>query len=65
MTTLASYFNQLLGRLDQSFAGMSRFVADASHELRTPVAVIHGEADVALSNDRRAAEYRNPGDYSG
>ena len=37
---------------------MRRFVADASHELRTPIAVIRGEADVALSHDRGAAEYR-------
>src|SRR3954447_9307470 len=37
---------------------MRRFVADASHELRTPVSIIRGEADVALSRDRPAAEYR-------
>ena len=55
---LAESFNELLGRLDQSFAAMKRFVADASHELRTPLAVIHGEADVALAHDRPAAEYR-------
>ena len=37
---------------------MRRFVADASHELRTPVSVIRGEADVALSQERNA-EYRD------
>lgn len=58
LTTLASSFNELLARIDQSFEGMRRFVADASHELRTPVAVIRGEADVALANDRSATEYR-------
>jgi len=58
LTTLAASFNELLARIDQSFEGMRRFVADASHELRTPVAIIRGEADVALSNDRSAAEYR-------
>ena len=37
---------------------MRRFVADASHELRTPLSVIRGEADVALTQDRSPAEYR-------
>ncbi len=58
LTTLAASFNELLARLDQSFEGMRRFVADASHELRTPIAVIRGEADVALTNERSPAEYR-------
>jgi len=55
---LAAVFNALLARLDHSFDTMRRFVADASHELRTPVAVIRGEADVALSQQRSAGEYR-------
>ncbi len=55
---LVDSFNDLLSRLDQSFEVMRRFVADASHELRTPVSIIRGEADVALSRDRSAAEYR-------
>ena len=58
LAVLAASFNELLARLDQSFEAMRRFVADASHELRTPIAVIRGEADVALSHDRGAAEYR-------
>jgi signal transduction histidine kinase len=48
----------LLARVDDSFESMRRFVAGASHELRTPIAVIRGEADVALSHDRGAAEYQ-------
>src|SRR5262249_58664687 len=55
---LGTAFNELLSRLDQSFETMRRFVADASHELCTPIAVIRGEADVALSHDRPASEYR-------
>src|SRR5579864_1013931 len=55
---LADSFNELLSRLDQSFETMRRFVADASHELRTPIAVIRGEADVALDHDRNSAEYK-------
>jgi len=58
LAVLAASFNELLSRLDQSFDHMRRFVADASHELRTPISIIRGEADVALSHDRSAAEYR-------
>jgi heavy metal sensor kinase len=59
LRVLVDSFNDLLSRLDQSFEVMRRFVADASHELRTPVSVIRGEADVALSRDRPAGEYRD------
>jgi len=55
---LSSSFNELLSRLDQSFDHMRRFVADASHELRTPISIIRGEADVALAHERGAAEYK-------
>ncbi len=58
LTALEASFNELLGRIDLSFEGMRRFVADASHEIRTPVAVIRGEADVALAKDRGVGEYR-------
>ena len=53
---LAQSFNELLDRLDRSFEQQRRFVADASHELRTPVAILYGEADVALSQQSRAPE---------
>jgi two-component system OmpR family sensor kinase len=55
---LARVFNELLGRLDNSFASMKAFMADASHELRTPLAVIRGEVDVALERSRAAEDYR-------
>ena len=56
---LAQSFNNLLDRLDQSFERQQRFMADASHELRTPVAILRGEAEVALSQPtRRSEEYR-------
>ena len=56
---LARIFNDLLSRLDESFAQQKRFMADASHELRTPVAVVCGESEVALSQPtREETEYR-------
>jgi two-component system, OmpR family, sensor kinase len=53
---LALTFNQLLERLEVSFEQQRRFMADASHELRTPVAILRGEAEVTLSQPARSAE---------
>jgi heavy metal sensor kinase len=53
---LAGSFNALLDRLDHSFEQQRRFVADASHELRTPVAILCGEADVTLAQPHRTTE---------
>ena len=53
---LARSFNSLLDRLSQSFERQQRFMADASHELRTPVAILRGESEVALSQQVRSAE---------
>ncbi len=56
---LANTFNRLLSRLDMSFEQQKRFMADASHELRTPVAIVRGEAEVSLTKDNRGtADYR-------
>jgi heavy metal sensor kinase len=53
---LAGVFNQLLARLDESFEQQRRFMADASHELRTPVSIVRGESEVMLSREGRSAE---------
>jgi heavy metal sensor kinase len=53
---LATAFNDLLGRLDTSFEQQRRFMADASHELRTPVSIIKGEAELALARADRPME---------
>jgi heavy metal sensor kinase len=56
---LALSFNELLDRLSTSFERQKRFVADASHELRTPVAILCGETEVALGKKGRTEqEYR-------
>jgi len=56
---LAASFNELLERVDQSFERQRRFMSDASHELRTPAAILRGESEVALSRtERPAEEYR-------
>jgi len=56
---LAATLNGLLERLQLAFDSQRRFMADASHELRTPIAIIQGEADVALGRrDRSADDYR-------
>ena len=48
----------MLKRLDDSFTRLSQFSADLAHELRTPIANMLGEAQVALTRDRTAADYR-------
>ena len=55
---LGAVLNALLARLERSFAQQRQLVADTSHELRTPVSVIRSEADVTLSRERTADEYR-------
>ena len=59
LVRLAKVVNDLLDRLQRSFEQQKRFMADASHELRTPTAIVRTEADVTLSRDHRAeTEYR-------
>jgi two-component system heavy metal sensor histidine kinase CusS len=56
--TLASAFDEMLNRLEDSFHRLSQFSADLAHELRTPINNLMGEAEVALSRSRTAEEYR-------
>lgn len=51
---LARVINDLLSRMDSAFEQQRRFMADASHELRTPVSIMRAEAEVALSADIRS-----------
>jgi signal transduction histidine kinase len=43
--------------VEQTMETMRRFMADAAHELRTPIAVLRGQAEVALQRDREPQEY--------
>ena len=57
---LAASFNALLDRIRAAAGTQRQFMADASHELRTPVSVIKTAAEVALSRPHRTeAEYRD------
>lgn len=56
---LALTLNEMIGRLDQAFKQQRRFVADASHELRTPVTVIRSITDVALEEPITLEECTN------
>ena len=55
---LAGVLNTTFARLEAAFAQQAQFTADASHDLRTPLAVIITEAQTALARARSADEYR-------
>ncbi|HEX3368874.1 MAG TPA: ATP-binding protein [Candidatus Cybelea sp.] len=55
---LCASFDRMLDRLQEAFARERRFVADASHELRAPLAVLRAETELALRRERTSDEYR-------
>ncbi len=57
LAKLAQSFNAMLDRLNSVFMGQKRLVADASHELKTPLSIIRAQCDVALQRARTAEEY--------
>jgi two-component system heavy metal sensor histidine kinase CusS len=54
---LAETLNAMLERIESSMRRISQFTADASHELRTPVALMRTRAELALRRPRTEAEY--------
>jgi two-component system heavy metal sensor histidine kinase CusS len=59
LADLAVTFNEMLDRLEESFARLARFSSDIAHELRTPVNNLRGEVDLALSRPRTPEQYRD------
>ncbi|HKI48297.1 MAG TPA: ATP-binding protein, partial [Desulfobacteria bacterium] len=55
---LANTFNEMMDRLEKSFAQVRQFSSDASHELRTPLTVLKGQSELVLGKPRSKQEYQ-------
>ncbi len=51
-------FNSFLERLEKAFGIQKNFIANASHEMRTPLTIISGQLEVLLMQERSAEEYK-------
>jgi len=58
MDDLIRTINEMIARIESSFKRMAEFTADTSHELKTPLCAMRGEAEVLLSKVRTAEEYQ-------
>jgi len=58
MDDLIQTINEMIARLESSFKRMAEFTADASHELKTPICAMRGEAEVLLLKERKTEEYQ-------
>ncbi|HRE50907.1 MAG TPA: ATP-binding protein [Flavitalea sp.] len=57
LSQLATTFNELLDRLQESFISQRRFISNASHELSTPLTSVSSQLQVALQRERSIEEY--------
>ncbi len=55
---LITTLNDMISRLEDSFKRISQFTADASHELRTPISSMRGDAEFLLSKQRPIEDYQ-------
>jgi signal transduction histidine kinase len=60
--TLADSFDRMLERLDESFAGQGRFIANAAHELKTPLVINRTLVEVAMNRRDAPAQMRHLGE---
>ena len=56
---LATTFNDLLSRLEESFNSQKMFVSNVPHELRTPLAALMAELGITLQKERTPQQYRD------
>lgn len=55
---LAIAFNRMLGRLEESFKSQNSFISNASHEIKNPLTMISGTAEIALLKERSVDDYK-------
>jgi two-component system OmpR family sensor kinase len=57
VANMVATINAMLDRLSTAFQAQSRFIADVSHEIKTPLSIILGEAQVLMQRERGPEEY--------
>lgn len=58
MKALVKAFNVMIKRLETSFGHINEFSSHAAHELKTPLAILRGEIELALDKERSPADYK-------